>query len=110
MARTSRSLAHYIYPVGLILSALGAGAALFLQLPAVVNVAALVVGVLMVLGKVLYDAIASLPSYAILSEKIIYGFTVVLTAPLAGRVNVLDVVLRLAPLLGAVMVILPPAA
>ncbi len=80
MTISRHGFSEQIYSLGLALSIFGIGAALFLQLPAIVSVGTLGLGVLIVMGKVLYDAIQSLPSYTITSEKVIYGFTVVLTS------------------------------
>ncbi len=80
MAGASRRFERFIYPLGCVLAALGIGSALVLQLPTIVSVGALGAGVFLVLGKILYDAVTALPSYAITSERIIYGATVLLTA------------------------------
>lgn len=69
-----------IYWAGCLLGLFGVVSALVLDVPAAVSVGTLVLGVAIVLGRILYDAIRSMPSYSIASERIIYGFTVILTA------------------------------
>lgn len=69
-----------LYPLGLALGAFGIVSALVLPLPPIVDVAAMTIGTIMVMGRILYDAVSSLPSYTIRSEKIIYGGTVLLSA------------------------------
>lgn len=80
MAGASRGIAGYIYPVGSVLALVGIVSTLVPNTPIKFSVATLGAGVLMVLAKILYDAVTGLPSYAITSERIIYGATVLLTA------------------------------
>jgi putative spermidine/putrescine transport system permease protein len=75
----SQPLFQHVYPAGMALFLFGVGSMLFLHLPPWITGLSVLSGISLLLGRILFDAVSSLPSYAITSERIIYGFTVLLS-------------------------------
>lgn len=67
------------YPIGIALSIAGAALLIFTSLHTAPSSIMLGLGIALLLSRIVYDANASLPSYAIASERIIYGATVLLS-------------------------------
>jgi putative spermidine/putrescine transport system permease protein len=67
-----------MYPLGFALVMLGIASLMFLQLPTVVTLGAIALGSVLLVLRLLYLVNESMPSYSILSERIIYGATVLL--------------------------------
>jgi putative spermidine/putrescine transport system permease protein len=78
MNATSSPLARWIYPVGFALVILGMASLMLLSLPQLVTLGAIVAGSALLVVRLLYLSITGMPSYAIWSEKVIYGATVLL--------------------------------
>lgn len=64
------------YPIGGILALSGTAMLILTSWPTAISTPLLGTGIVILLGRILYDANASLPSYSIASERVIYGATV----------------------------------
>ncbi len=78
MTTTASPIARWIYPLGSFLVVLGMASLMFLSLPSIVTLGAIVAGAALLVVRLLYLSITGMPSYAIWSEKLIYGATVLL--------------------------------
>jgi putative spermidine/putrescine transport system permease protein len=78
MISGSSSLARWAYPAGFSLILIGIASLMFLGLPQLVTLGSVAAGAVLLVARLLYLAIASMPSYSIFSERLIYGATVLL--------------------------------
>lgn len=68
----------FSYQIGIVLALAGTAMMTLTTWPTAISNPLLFIGVAILLSRIVYDAVTSLPSYSILSEKIIYGVTALL--------------------------------